>query len=83
MEESYWDTFDKKLAQEEIWIRQGVKARRCRSEGRVKAPGALKGRKEGPAQSYRQCPSETAKSRCCRAFDMKVSTWDLTIEITA
>ncbi len=29
--------FDKKLAEEEIWIRQGVKARRTRSEGRVKA----------------------------------------------
>ncbi len=29
--------FDKKLAQEEIWIRQGVKARRTRAEGRVNA----------------------------------------------
>lgn len=29
--------FEKKLAQEEIWIRQGVKARRVRNEGRVKA----------------------------------------------
>ena len=29
------DVFDKKLAQEEIWIRQGVKARRTRNEGRV------------------------------------------------
>jgi ATP-binding cassette subfamily F protein uup len=29
--------FDKKLAQEEVWIRQGVKARRTRNEGRVKA----------------------------------------------
>ena len=29
--------FDKKLAQEEIWIRQGVKARRTRNEGRVRA----------------------------------------------
>jgi ATP-binding cassette subfamily F protein uup len=29
--------FDKKLAQEEAWIRQGVKARRTRNEGRVKA----------------------------------------------
>ncbi|MDO9013000.1 MAG: ATP-binding cassette domain-containing protein [Gallionella sp.] len=27
--------FDKVLAQEEVWIRQGVKARRCRNEGRV------------------------------------------------
>ena len=29
--------FDKKLAQEEIWIRQGIKARRVRNEGRVTA----------------------------------------------
>jgi ATP-binding cassette subfamily F protein uup len=29
--------FDKKLAQEEVWIRQGVQARRTRNEGRVRA----------------------------------------------
>lgn len=29
--------FDKRLAQEEIWIRQGIKARRTRNEGRVRA----------------------------------------------
>jgi ATP-binding cassette subfamily F protein uup len=29
--------FDKKLAQEEVWIRQGVEARRTRNEGRVRA----------------------------------------------
>jgi len=29
--------FDKKLDQEEIWIRQGIKARRTRNEGRVRA----------------------------------------------
>ncbi|EPM7950689.1 ABC transporter ATP-binding protein [Vibrio parahaemolyticus] len=29
--------FDKKLAQEEVWIRQGIKARRTRNEGRVRA----------------------------------------------
>lgn len=31
------DHFDKRLAEEEVWVRQGVKARRCRNEGRVKA----------------------------------------------
>jgi ABC transport system ATP-binding/permease protein len=35
-EENQRDVFDKKLAQEEIWIRQGVKARRTRNEGRVR-----------------------------------------------
>lgn len=32
-----WKRFDKKLAQEEVWIRQGIKARRTRNEGRVRA----------------------------------------------
>ena len=35
-EENQREVFDKKLAQEEIWIRQGVKARRTRNEGRVR-----------------------------------------------
>ncbi|WP_027706614.1 ATP-binding cassette domain-containing protein [Zooshikella ganghwensis] len=34
--------FDKKLAQEEAWIRQGIKARRTRNEGRVRALQALR-----------------------------------------
>src|SRR5207244_1291726 len=29
--------FDKKLAEEEAWLRQGIKARRTRNEGRVRA----------------------------------------------
>ncbi|MFT7235384.1 MAG: ATP-binding cassette subfamily F protein uup, partial [Methylophagaceae bacterium] len=36
-EESQNALFDKKLAQEEVWIRQGIKARRTRNEGRVRA----------------------------------------------
>lgn len=34
-EEEQWAKFDKKLAREETWIRQGIKARRKRNEGRV------------------------------------------------
>ncbi len=34
--------FDKKLAQEERWIRQGIKARRTRNEGRVRALEAMR-----------------------------------------
>jgi ATP-binding cassette subfamily F protein uup len=34
--------FDKKLAQEEVWIRQGIKARRTRNEGRVRALQAMR-----------------------------------------
>jgi ATP-binding cassette subfamily F protein uup len=40
--------FDKKLAQEEVWIRQGIKARRTRNEGRVTA--LLELRKERQAR---------------------------------
>ena len=32
-----WQRFDKKLAEEEVWIRKGIKARRTRNEGRVRA----------------------------------------------
>ncbi|UVW35325.1 ATP-binding cassette domain-containing protein [SAR92 clade bacterium H455] len=34
--------FDKRLSQEEVWIRQGIKARRTRNEGRVRALEALR-----------------------------------------
>lgn len=37
VEAEQWAQFDKKLAQEEIWIRQGIRARRTRNEGRVRA----------------------------------------------
>ena len=36
-EANQWVQFDKKLAQEEAWIRQGIRARRTRNEGRVRA----------------------------------------------
>jgi ATP-binding cassette subfamily F protein uup len=36
-EEKAWQDFDKKLAKEEVWVRQGIKARRTRNEGRVRA----------------------------------------------
>ena len=36
-EEKEWRAFDKKLAKEETWIRQGVRARRTRNEGRARA----------------------------------------------
>jgi ATP-binding cassette subfamily F protein uup len=41
-EERANELFDKKLAQEEVWIRQGIKARRTRNEGRVRALKALR-----------------------------------------
>ena len=36
------EKFDKKLAEEEIWVRQGIKARRTRNEGRVRALIAMR-----------------------------------------
>ena len=48
--------FDKKLAQEEVWIRQGIKARRTRNEGRVRALKALR-------EEYRQRRSRQDAAR--------------------
>jgi ATP-binding cassette subfamily F protein uup len=42
VEETQNALFDKRLSQEETWIRQGVKARRTRNEGRVRALEALR-----------------------------------------
>ena len=48
--------FDRKLAQEEIWIRQGIKARRTRNEGRVRALESMRRERE-----QRRSMSGTAK----------------------
>lgn len=42
IQETHAREFDKKLAKEEVWIRQGIKARRTRNEGRVRALKALR-----------------------------------------
>lgn len=42
VEEEHRAKFDKKLAEEEAWIRQGIKARRTRNEGRVRALKSLR-----------------------------------------
>ena len=39
--------FDKKLAEEEVWLRQGIKARRTRNEGRVKALLTMRAERAG------------------------------------
>ncbi len=49
-EEAQRHEFDKKLAQEEVWIRQGVKARRVRNEGRVKALERMREEKKAQRQ---------------------------------
>lgn len=52
VEETHSAKFDKILAQEEVWIRQGIKARRTRNEGRVRRLEAL--RLERAARRERQ-----------------------------
>lgn len=52
VEETHAAKFDKFLAQEEVWIRQGIKARRTRNEGRVRRLEAL--RLERAARRERQ-----------------------------
>ena len=45
--------FDKKLAQEEVWIRKGVEARRTRNEGRVRALEQLRDPAPRAARAHR------------------------------
>jgi ABC transport system ATP-binding/permease protein len=50
-EETQNALFDKKLAEEEVWIRTGIKARRTRNEGRVRALESLRKIREGRRES--------------------------------
>ena len=54
--------FDKKLAQEEVWIRKGIEARRTRNEGRVRALKRLREqrleRRERPGKVKMQIQAE-------------------------
>jgi len=61
-EEAEWGHFDKKLAEEEKWIRQGVKARRCRNEGRVKALERLREEKKAQRKQEGQVRMRAQKS---------------------
>lgn len=71
--------FDKKLAEEEVWIRQGVKARRTRNEGRVRALKAL--RVERSERLNRQGNAKMAVSDTERSgklvFDVKNVNYNL------
>jgi ABC transport system ATP-binding/permease protein len=59
--------FDKKLAQEEAWVRQGIKARRTRNEGRVRALKKLRAERRerrersGPARMQLQEADRSGK----------------------
>ena len=61
IDEARWGHFDKKLAEEEIWIRKGVKARRCRNEGRVKALERLREEKKTQRKAIGQVSMRAQK----------------------
>ncbi|SEI64974.1 ATP-binding cassette, subfamily F, uup [Allopseudospirillum japonicum] len=54
--------FDKKLAQEEAWIRQGIKARRTRNEGRVRALYALREQRQARRERQGQARLQLEKA---------------------
>lgn len=66
-EETSNKLFDKKLAQEEVWIRQGIKARRTRNEGRVRALMAMRNerakriKREGKARMHIEAADKSGK----------------------
>ncbi len=66
-EETSNKLFDKKLAQEEVWIRQGIKARRTRNEGRVRALMAMRTerakriKREGKARMHIETADKSGK----------------------
>ena len=71
------EKFDKKLADEEAWLRQGIKARRTRNEGRVRALMAMRARARraaGRRAARRGCQVERAEivraSWCSKPTDL-------------
>jgi ATP-binding cassette subfamily F protein uup len=67
--------FDKKLAQEEAWLRQGVKARRTRNEGRVRALLAM--REERRQRRERQGAARLALQEAERSGRLVVEARDV------
>ncbi len=75
-QEKEWERFDKKLSEEEVWIRKGIKARRTRNEGRVRA--LLKMREER-MQRREQMGSATLKiSEADRSGKLVIEAKDIT-----
>jgi len=57
--------FDKRLAQEEVWIRQGVEARRTRNEGRVRALKQLRIERRERREALDQMACEAEEPGFC------------------
>jgi ATP-binding cassette subfamily F protein uup len=54
--------FDKRLAQEEVWIRQGIQARRTRNEGRVRALKAMREERKSRREQQGKAAITASKS---------------------
>jgi ATP-binding cassette subfamily F protein uup len=83
-EEREWAEFDKVLAKEEAWIRTGIRARRTRNEGRVRALEALrlerKARREHTGLVKLQTQDAERSGRLvCDARDVHYARGDRTI----
>ncbi len=71
--------FDKKLAQEEVWIRKGVEARRTRNEGRVRALQSL--RAERQARRDRPGSAEMALQESDRSAELIFEAENAAVEL--
>jgi len=65
--------FDKRLAEEEVWIRQGVKARRVRNEGRVKALERMREAKKAQRQRIGQVRMQAQEAEASGHLVIKAS----------
>jgi ATP-binding cassette subfamily F protein uup len=74
-EQKEWERFDKKLAQEEVWIRRGVKARRTRNEGRVRELVSM--RNERRQRRERSGMAAMAISEAQRSGDLVLEAKDV------
>lgn len=78
-EEQQQALFDKKLAVEEAWIRRGVKARRVRNEGRVRALKKLREERKARREKVGNVKAEIQEAE--RSGNLVVDAKDLTYEV--
>lgn len=79
IEEQQNALFDKRLAQEEQWIRQGIKARRTRNEGRVRALQKL--REERSARRQKQGNATIAIEAARTSGKLVAELSDISVEL--
>ena len=71
-EQGHWEQFDKKLAEEERWIRRGIQGRRTRNEGRVRS--LMKMRDTRRARRYQDGRVKIEINAAQRSGDLVVET---------